>query len=61
MRKGKAADSGQSLTAAFPGSPAAKAFKKLAQAADNWPVPDGVRGNLEFFVERLVQAGERRR
>ena len=57
----KAVQRQQAVVAAFPGSPAAKAFKKLAQAADNWPVPDGVRGNLEFFVERLVQAGERRR
>lgn len=57
----KAVQRQQAVVAAFPGSPAAKAFKKLAQAADNWPVPDGVRGNLEFFVERLVQAGDRRR
>ena len=32
-----------------------KAFKKLAAAADTWPVPEGPRGNLEFFVERLVR------
>jgi flagellar biosynthesis protein FlhG len=40
---------------AYPGSPAGKAFKKLASAADTWPVPEGPRGNLEFFVERLVR------
>jgi flagellar biosynthesis protein FlhG len=40
---------------AYPGSPAGKAFKKLAGAADTWPVPEGPRGNLEFFVERLVR------
>ncbi|MGH8148571.1 MAG: MinD/ParA family ATP-binding protein [Steroidobacteraceae bacterium] len=40
---------------AFPSSPAARAFKKLALAADKWPVPVGPRGNLEFFVERLVR------
>lgn len=39
----------------FPGSPSGKAFKKLALAADTWPVPAGPRGNLEFFVERLVR------
>ncbi len=39
---------------AYPGSPAARAFKKLAQQADRWPVANGPRGNLEFFVERLV-------
>ncbi len=40
---------------AYPASPAAFAFKKLAARADKWPVPAGPRGNLEFFVERLVQ------
>jgi flagellar biosynthesis protein FlhG len=40
---------------AFPSSPAGRAFKKLAGVADSWPVPAGPRGNLEFFVERLVR------
>ncbi len=40
---------------AYPGSPAGRAFKKLAARADTWPVPEGPRGNLEFFVERLVR------
>ena len=39
----------------YPSSPAGRAFKKLAAAADKWPVPQGPRGNLEFFVERLVR------
>lgn len=39
----------------FPGSPAARAFKKLAAHADTWPVAEGPRGNIEFFVERLIQ------
>ena len=39
----------------YPGSPAGKAFKKLTAAADTWPVPKGPRGNLEFFVERLIR------
>ena len=39
----------------YPGSPSALAFKKLAQTADTWPVPPGPRGNIEFFVERLVR------
>jgi len=42
----------------YPSSPAALAFKKLATRADTWPVPKGPRGNLEFFVERLVQKPE---
>jgi flagellar biosynthesis protein FlhG len=39
----------------YPGSPAARAFKKLAAHADTWPVPASPRGNIEFFVERLVR------
>jgi flagellar biosynthesis protein FlhG len=40
---------------AYPVSPSARAFKKLAGTADTWPVPPGPRGNIEFFVERLVR------
>ena len=40
---------------AFPASPAARAFKKLTACADAWPAPAGPRGNLEFFVERLMR------
>jgi len=40
---------------AFPTSPAARAFKKLTACADTWPAPAGPRGNLEFFVERLIR------
>lgn len=40
---------------AYPSSPAARAFKKLAERADNWPVAASPRGNLEFFWERLLR------
>jgi flagellar biosynthesis protein FlhG len=40
---------------AYPGRPAGRAFKNLTACADTWPVPAGPRGNLEFFVERLVR------
>lgn len=43
------------VMSAFPSAPASRAFKKLALKADKWPVPEGPRGNLEFFVERLVR------
>ncbi len=43
------------VLSAYPSSAAARAFKKLAARADKWPVPVGPRGNIEFFVERLVQ------
>lgn len=48
------------VLAAFPTSPASVAFKNLARKADKWPVPTGPRGNLEFFVERLVRRPEMR-
>jgi flagellar biosynthesis protein FlhG len=39
---------------AYPSSPAARAFRSLGQRVRGWPMPAGPRGNLEFFVERLV-------
>lgn len=42
------------VTESYPSSPSGSAFKNLARKADTWPVPVGPRGNLEFFVERLV-------
>jgi len=39
---------------AFPGSPSARAFQRLALAADGWAAPNQARGGVEFFVERLV-------
>ncbi len=45
------------VVSAYPGAPASRAFKKLAQSADNLPVPAGNSGRIEFFVERLVGAG----
>jgi flagellar biosynthesis protein FlhG len=48
------------VIAAFPSCPASRAFKKLALRADKWPVPEGPRGNLEFFVERLVRRPQAR-
>ena len=44
---------------AYPSSAASQAFKKLALAADKWRTTDGARGDLEFFVERLVGAPTR--
>ncbi len=41
---------------AYPRSKAALAYKQLAQKVDNWPLPTAPRGNLEFFVERLVHS-----
>ena len=43
------------VVSAYPSAPASVALKTLAQRADNWPVAEGPRGNVEFFVERLIR------
>jgi flagellar biosynthesis protein FlhG len=44
----------RSLLEAFPSSPAAQAIKRLARAANEWPMPSGPSGRLEFFMERML-------
>ena len=39
-----------------PSSPAGIAFKDLTDTADKWPTPLYASGQLEFFVERMIQA-----
>jgi len=41
---------------AYPASISSLALKNLALKADKWSVPQGARGHLEFFVERMVGA-----
>jgi flagellar biosynthesis protein FlhG len=41
---------------AYPSSISSVALKNLAMKADKWSVPNGARGHLEFFVERMVGA-----
>lgn len=41
---------------AFPASISSTALKNLAAKADRWSAPQGARGHLEFFVERMVGA-----
>ena len=41
---------------AYPRSPAALAFGKLATRVTRWPRPTEPSGHVEFFVERLVRA-----
>lgn len=38
----------------YPNSKSAKAFRRLADQVDSWPIPSIPSGHLEFFVERLV-------
>jgi len=39
---------------AYPSSTAARAFSRLAKQAISWPTAQGPRGNVEFFIERLL-------
>jgi flagellar biosynthesis protein FlhG len=40
----------------YPSAISSVALKNLAIKADKWSVPQGARGHLEFFVERMVGA-----
>jgi flagellar biosynthesis protein FlhG len=42
---------------AYPSSAAARAFTRLAKQAAKWPAASGPRGNIEFFMERLLGQG----
>ncbi len=44
----------RTVLAAFPGGPAARAYRQLAQEVRRWPVPEQPSGRLEFFFERLL-------
>ena len=51
----KAVRSQKPVVHAYPRSRSAQTLKNLAKKVDNWPVPDGASGHLQFFVEQLVQ------
>jgi flagellar biosynthesis protein FlhG len=51
----KAIQAQRAVVDLFPGSPAAQAFRRLAQTVTRWPLPLGPSGRLEFFFERLLQ------
>jgi flagellar biosynthesis protein FlhG len=44
----------RSVVRAYPSSAAARAFVRLAKQAAKWPAAAGPRGNIEFFIERLL-------
>ncbi len=52
----KAVQRQKSVCDVYPRSKSAIAFKALAKKIDAWPLPSTPRGNLEFFVENLVQS-----
>jgi len=44
----------RAIVDAYPSAPSAVALRELATRAAAWGAPLGARGNLEFFVERLI-------
>ncbi len=44
----------QAVLQAFPAAPASAALRGVARRLEQLALPDGPRGHLEFFVERLV-------
>lgn len=44
----------RAIVDAFPRSPSSVAFKTLAAKINSWPTPINATGNLEFFLEQLV-------
>lgn len=47
----------QAVVKAYPGSPSARAINEIARHAARWKPPTGARGNVEFFVERMISRG----
>jgi len=45
----------KAIVEAFPDSPAALAFKGLANNVCKWPIPHQPSGHLEFFIEQLLE------
>ncbi len=53
----KAIQRQQAVVEAFPRSRSALAFRKMADKADRWPLPRLASGQVELFVERLINSG----
>jgi len=51
----KAVRAQRPVVQAFPRSRASQAFKNLARKIEDWPAPEGANGQVQFFVERLIQ------
>lgn len=53
----KAVQRQSAVVDAYPRSRAARSFDRLARDVQAWPLPDGASGRIEFFLDRLVEAG----
>jgi flagellar biosynthesis protein FlhG len=51
----KAVRSQRPVVQAFPRSRVAQGFRNLARKVDAWPQPRGASGQVQFFVERLIE------
>lgn len=51
----KAVRSQRPVVQAFPRSRVAQGFRNLAKKVETWPQPKGANGQVQFFVERLIQ------
>lgn len=52
----RATQLGRTVVDAFPASVAAQSFRNLAEKVEQWPRPGGEQGQMEAFVQRLVQS-----
>lgn len=52
----RASQFGRTVVDAFPAAEAAQAFRTLAEKIDQWPHPAGEQGQLEAFMQRLIQS-----
>lgn len=52
----KAVQKQRAVVDLYPGSPSATALKKIVRNVEKWPVSRNAGGQLEFFVERLIEA-----
>jgi flagellar biosynthesis protein FlhG len=50
----KAVQKQRAVVDLYPGSPSAMAFKRIVGSVEKWPDPRNAGGQLEFFVERLI-------
>lgn len=44
----------EAVVEAFPSAPSSQAFRELARKISQWQAPQGPRGHVEFFTERLI-------
>lgn len=52
----KAVQHQRAVVEAYPRSPSALALKRVAKQIDQWPEKDQMGGQLEFFIERMINS-----